>query len=193
MTTLKELEQQYIEAIPIDEYVRKFMMTSFMSSKPFQVLYTGDIKLCCPFHDEKTPSFSVSAGKGIARCFGSCAKTWNVVSLNLDYQRLILSENISRKDSLIMLYEVFGSVYNLDNPKEVLTNSKDGQFLGEESFKGVNLLSFNAEIAPNKMKRNTKLRIEKKLNAQDVSVSFSDKIKWLDRFLLRVSKNNHLS
>ena len=25
---------------------------------------------CCPFHSEKTPSFTVHAGKGLFKCFG---------------------------------------------------------------------------------------------------------------------------
>jgi DNA primase len=33
----------------------------------------------CPFHDEKTPSFSVSAGKGFYHCFG-CGKGGDVVT-----------------------------------------------------------------------------------------------------------------
>ena len=32
----------------------------------------------CPFHQEKTPSFSVSISKGIFKCFG-CGKAGNVV------------------------------------------------------------------------------------------------------------------
>jgi len=38
----------------------------------------------CPFHSEKTPSFSVNPGKGIFKCFG-CGK---VVTLLSFFQRL---------------------------------------------------------------------------------------------------------
>ena len=39
---------------------------------------------CCPFHNEKTPSFSVSPTKGIYKCFG-CGKGGNSVNFVMDH------------------------------------------------------------------------------------------------------------
>lgn len=39
----------------------------------------SNYKGCCPFHDEKTPSFVVSPAKGIYKCFG-CGKAGNAVT-----------------------------------------------------------------------------------------------------------------
>lgn len=41
----------------------------------------------CPFHDEKTPSFSVNPGRGIYKCFG-CGKGGNVFSFLMEVERL---------------------------------------------------------------------------------------------------------
>lgn len=45
----------------------------------------------CPFHDEKTPSFSVSPSKGICKCF-SCGKGGNVVHFIMEHEQLSYSE-----------------------------------------------------------------------------------------------------
>ncbi len=41
----------------------------------------------CPFHQEKTPSFSVSPSKGIYKCFG-CGKAGNSVNFIMEYEHL---------------------------------------------------------------------------------------------------------
>lgn len=42
---------------------------------------------CCPFHDEKTPSFTVSPDKQFYYCFG-CGASGNAVGFVMDYDRL---------------------------------------------------------------------------------------------------------
>ncbi len=47
----------------------------------------------CPFHSEKTPSFSVSASKGIYKCFG-CGRGGNVVTFVEEHEKLSFVESI---------------------------------------------------------------------------------------------------
>ncbi|MCD7962607.1 MAG: DNA primase [Rikenellaceae bacterium] len=42
---------------------------------------------CCPFHEEKTPSFVVSPSKGVYKCFG-CGKGGNAVSFVMEHENL---------------------------------------------------------------------------------------------------------
>ena len=46
---------------------------------------------CCPFHHEKTPSFSVSPSKGIYKCFG-CGKAGNTVYFIMEHEHLTYPE-----------------------------------------------------------------------------------------------------
>ena len=47
----------------------------------------------CPFHNEKSPSFSVSSTKGIYKCFG-CGRGGNVVTFVQEYEKLSFVESI---------------------------------------------------------------------------------------------------
>jgi DNA primase len=47
----------------------------------------------CPFHNEKTPSFTVSQDKGIYKCFG-CGKAGNVFTFMQDYHGLTFKESL---------------------------------------------------------------------------------------------------
>ena len=46
---------------------------------------------CCPFHNEKTPSFYVSASKGIYKCFG-CGKSGTAVGFVMEHESMSYTE-----------------------------------------------------------------------------------------------------
>ena len=52
-----------------------------------------DFKACCPFHDEKTPSFSVSQNKQFYHCFG-CGAHGTAISFLMDYNGLDFIEAV---------------------------------------------------------------------------------------------------
>lgn len=56
---------------------------------------------CCPFHNEKTPSFVVSPSKGLYKCFG-CSKGGNAISFVMEH------ENISFPEALKIVGKKYG-------------------------------------------------------------------------------------
>ncbi len=52
-----------------------------------------EFKACCPFHDEKTPSFTVSPGKGVYHCFG-CGAHGTAIGFLMEYEHMSFVEAI---------------------------------------------------------------------------------------------------
>src|SRR3970040_356210 len=52
-----------------------------------------DYKACCPFHEEKTPSFTVSADKQFYHCFG-CGAHGSAIGFLMDYEHMSFVEAV---------------------------------------------------------------------------------------------------
>lgn len=55
----------------------------------------SNYKACCPFHKEKTPSFTVSESKQIFHCFG-CGASGDAISFVMKYYNLTFPEAVER-------------------------------------------------------------------------------------------------
>ncbi len=60
----------------------------------------NDFKACCPFHDEKTPSFTVSQNKQFYHCFG-CGAHGSALSFLMDYNGLDFIEAVEELASRV--------------------------------------------------------------------------------------------
>ncbi len=63
------------------------VVSDFVSLRRRGSNYTG----LCPFHNEKTPSFSVSRAKGIYKCFG-CGKAGSAVNFVMEHEHMTYVE-----------------------------------------------------------------------------------------------------
>lgn len=73
----KETIQDIFDAARIEEVVGDFVQLKKRGSNLLGL---------CPFHNEKTPSFTVSPAKGIYKCFG-CGKAGNSVNFIMEHEK----------------------------------------------------------------------------------------------------------
>lgn len=74
----KETVDKILDAADIVDVVSDFVHLRRRGSN-----YVG----LCPFHNEKTPSFSVSRSKGICKCF-SCGKGGSPVNFIMEHEQM---------------------------------------------------------------------------------------------------------
>lgn len=73
------------------------VISDFVTLKKKGVNYQA----CCPFHNEKTPSFVVSPSKGVFKCFG-CGKGGNAITFVMEH------EGVSYVDALKYVAKKYG-------------------------------------------------------------------------------------
>ncbi|MBR1522254.1 MAG: DNA primase [Bacteroidales bacterium] len=78
----RETVDTILETAKVEEVVGEFVSLKRRGSS-----YVA----CCPFHNEKTPSFHVTPSRGIYKCFG-CGKAGTAVGFLMDYERLTYPE-----------------------------------------------------------------------------------------------------
>lgn len=75
------------DAVPIDAVVSEYLQLRNAGG--------GNLKGLCPFHEEKTPSFQVSPGKGLFHCFG-CQEGGDTIDFVMKVDHLSFSETVER-------------------------------------------------------------------------------------------------
>ena len=100
----QETIQRIMDATRIEEVIGEFVQLRKRGTN-----HVG----CCPFHNEKTPSFSVSPAKGIYKCFG-CGDSGNAVGF------LMKHEHYTYPEALRWL----AAKYNIEIEEEKLTEEQ---------------------------------------------------------------------
>ena len=125
------------------------VVSEFVTLRRRGVNYVG----LCPFHNEKTPSFSVSPSKGVCKCF-SCGKGGNVVHFIMEHEQLNYYEALkwlakkygievkerelsneekqaqSVRESLFLVNDFANNYF-----QDILHNHRDGQAIGMSYFR----------------------------------------------------------
>lgn len=102
-----------------DSVVTHEIVGSFITTKKKGVDYVAS----CPFHSEKTPSFTISPAKNIYKCFG-CGKSGDGITFLVEHEKMTFIEAIkwiANKNNINV--EEFSSKKIIVRPsKEILGN-----------------------------------------------------------------------
>ncbi|KAA1151742.1 DNA primase [Pseudoalteromonas sp. FUC4] len=96
----------------IDDLLARTDIVDLIDSKIGLKKAGKDYQACCPFHNEKSPSFTVSQDKQFYHCFG-CGANGNAISFVMEYEKLEFVDAI----------EEIASMLNLEVPREQGTSS----------------------------------------------------------------------
>lgn len=114
----KETIQEIVDIARIEEVVGEFV-----NLKKRGVTYVG----LCPFHNEKTPSFTVTPNRGIYKCFG-CGKGGDAVSFLMEHEHFNYPEAL----------KYLAKKYNVTVEEEEQTAEKQQEQQEKESLFLVN-------------------------------------------------------
>ena len=199
----QETKELIIETARIEEVV-----SDFVTLKKRGVNYIGN----CPFHDEKTPSFTVSPAKGIYKCFG-CGKGGYSVNFIMEHEQLSYPdalrhlakkynieveekklspeeiERFNKRESLLVV-----SQYANDFFQTQLHHTDEGKaialsYLKEREINDEMISKFQLGYSPNKWDAFTKKALKdsyKKEFLQETGLSIFKDNKSFDRFKGRV-------
>ena len=171
----KETVDQIIESSRVEEVVGDYVNLKKRGANLLGL---------CPFHNEKTPSFTVSPTKGIYKCFG-CGKAGSSVNFVMEHEHYSYPEALkflankynieieeeeqtaeqikqaNEKESLFLI-----SQYAAEYFEEQLHKSEDGRAIGlsyfkERGFREETIEKFKLGYSPDKWDAFTQQAIEK--------------------------------
>ena len=104
--------------------IRERDLVSILRDEGLELRKEGaNYKCCCPFHNEKTPSFVVNPVRNIAHCFGGCNESWDAI------------EYIKRKNSMTF-YEAVeylaGRLHIQYEKKEMTPEEREAQHKADQ-------------------------------------------------------------
>ena len=115
---------------------------------------------CCPFHNEKTPSFMVSPGKQIFKCFG-CGKGGNVITFVQEIERIDFRDTVKE----------LAKTANIDMTKYQSEKFNDQAYAdGKEKIKRIHKLAqqFFVDELKNSVIATTYLKEDRKLDQETI-------------------------